>query len=352
MILLLFNVMLLQVQQLANQVIDEGWVVSHKTIPLKEALGTVGLKYLDGEVYPDPVRTLAIAPDSTSDISFATSLEFCGGTHLHNACDALSCVIMEESSSSLGVRRIVAISGNQAMAVLGNDRLCQERCDGLQRSIDQYGGSACLKDIEDELLSLKLFIAKTSLSYSFKAGPEAVGRLGSLKQWIEMIQKRVTTMKTDEMNLNISKELEVIQRKLLEQQTYRQDDDNLTRRELVHIVHSAYAKESKAIRMMLESLKKATSQKSTFMLIVVDIDMSTVSSVRVAAYVSPSEIHMIHANTWMEHIVSEFSGGKGGGSSKQAQGSIPASAILTEASLLNDDWQTVVVQRANKFVKI
>lgn len=43
-----------------------------------------------------------------------TSIEFCGGTHVNQTADIVRFTILEETSISKGVRRIIAVTGEEA----------------------------------------------------------------------------------------------------------------------------------------------------------------------------------------------------------------------------------------------
>ncbi|PQL91694.1 alanine--tRNA ligase [Apibacter adventoris] len=79
----------------------------NRSVPFKQAI-EMGAMALFGEKYGDVVRV----------IKFGDSIELCGGTHVSNTQDILIFKIMNETSSSAGIRRIEAITGETGLNFL------------------------------------------------------------------------------------------------------------------------------------------------------------------------------------------------------------------------------------------
>ena len=94
-----------EVERLMNQEILANRVVHTDVMDLDQALST-GAMALFGEKYGEHVRVVSI--DSFSK-------ELCGGTHVARTGDIGICKIVYEGSISAGVRRIEAITGEEAL---------------------------------------------------------------------------------------------------------------------------------------------------------------------------------------------------------------------------------------------
>ncbi|MCA3485693.1 MAG: alanine--tRNA ligase [Rhodobacter sp.] len=83
----------------------------------------IGAQALFGEKYGDEVRVVAMGRALGSAKGFdgnAWSVELCGGTHVGRLGEIGLCVLLGESASSAGVRRIEALTGEAALAHLRN----------------------------------------------------------------------------------------------------------------------------------------------------------------------------------------------------------------------------------------
>jgi alanyl-tRNA synthetase len=78
----------------------------------------IGAQALFGEKYGDEVRVVSMGRADTGKghDGKTWSIELCGGTHVARTGDIGACVILGDSASSAGVRRIEALTGAAAMA--------------------------------------------------------------------------------------------------------------------------------------------------------------------------------------------------------------------------------------------
>ena len=82
----------------------------------------IGAQALFGEKYGDEVRVVSMGRAETGkgDDGDTYSIELCGGTHVARTGDIGACVVLGDSASSAGVRRIEALTGQAALAHLSD----------------------------------------------------------------------------------------------------------------------------------------------------------------------------------------------------------------------------------------
>ena len=128
---------------LANIALNE-----HNNLPLNKAKG-LGAIMLFSEKYEDVVRM----------IQFDSSKELCGGTHVKATGEIGVFKILSEASISSGIRRIEAVTANNALNYLNDKQELLERIGGLVKNKDIYKGVEQLvrsnKQLERQLKEYK-----------------------------------------------------------------------------------------------------------------------------------------------------------------------------------------------------
>ncbi|OZB83962.1 MAG: alanine--tRNA ligase [Halothiobacillus sp. 13-55-253] len=97
-----------EIERIVNAQIRENHSVETREMPVDEARAA-GAMALFGEKYGDVVRVVTMGP---------FSMELCGGTHARRGGDIGLIKIVSESGVASGVRRIEAVTGASALAVL------------------------------------------------------------------------------------------------------------------------------------------------------------------------------------------------------------------------------------------
>jgi alanyl-tRNA synthetase len=154
-----------EVERLINEKVYADLPVCTQELPIEEAKQLPGVRAFFGDKYGDVVRVVSIGE--------GFSQEFCGGTHLMHTGEIGLCKIVGEEGVAKGVRRITAVTGPRAVAVIQQiehtarqaaelvkssiDQL-PERVAGLQEEIKklrkqlQKGAAADIKSVRQQLL--------------------------------------------------------------------------------------------------------------------------------------------------------------------------------------------------------
>ncbi|KAI4356968.1 hypothetical protein L6164_000945 [Bauhinia variegata] len=106
-----------RIESIVNEQIKAELDVFSKEVTLADAKRINGLRAVFGEVYPDPVRVVAVGQkvddllaDPENDKWLSISSELCGGTHISNTREAKAFALLSEEGIAKGIRRITAVT--------------------------------------------------------------------------------------------------------------------------------------------------------------------------------------------------------------------------------------------------
>ena len=164
-----------RIEDLSTKYIRQNCAVYSMDVPLATAREIEGVRAVFGETYPDPVRVVSVGVEVEELLKDAkdpkwkeVSVEFCGGTHVQKTGDIKDLVILEESGIAKGIRRIVAVTGEEAhtiqrLAVDFSDRLSR-----LEKMPHGHEKEQEVKTTQSELNQLSISaITKTKLRDRF-----------------------------------------------------------------------------------------------------------------------------------------------------------------------------------------
>ena len=159
---------IIEVEEKVNEMVLSAVDVMCQEMPIEEAK-KLGAMALFGEKYGDVVRVVKVGD---------YSLEFCGGTHVHNTSALGLFKIRQEGSVAAGVRRIEAVTGkgvlnylnNMINAVFATSQILhinnpKEVVVGAERVAQE------LKDKTKEIESLKAQLASSQIGSLIDAAP-------------------------------------------------------------------------------------------------------------------------------------------------------------------------------------
>ena len=169
---------LARVERLVQQrILDNRPVIRHDDMALKDARAR-GAMALFGEKYGDRVRVIEIhggpqpVPGLPADGGDLFSLELCGGTHCLATGDIGPFRIVAEGSVSAGVRRIEAVAGEPALALLHREQALLAALRGVLRP-DGPAYAEQVAALLDEQKALRRELARLQQD-SARAGLESV----------------------------------------------------------------------------------------------------------------------------------------------------------------------------------
>lgn len=164
-----------RIEDSSTRYIRQNCPVYAKSVPLATAREIEGLRAVFGETYPDPVRVVSVGVEveellkNVKDPEWRkVSIEFCGGTHVQKTGDIKELVIVEESGIAKGIRRIVAVTGEDAYAVQRVATQFRERLERLERMPHGHEKEQEIKTTQLDLNQLSIsWIAKSKLRDQF-----------------------------------------------------------------------------------------------------------------------------------------------------------------------------------------
>ncbi|XP_057969998.1 alanine--tRNA ligase [Malania oleifera] len=188
-----------KIESIVNEQIKDELDVFSKEVSLADAKSINGLRAVFGEIYPDPVRVVAIGqkvedllaePEKEEWLSF--SAELCGGTHIANTREAKSFALLSEEGIAKGVRRITAVTTD-----------CAFKAMELACSFDSEVNDA--SKMEGSLLEKKV----ASLRSRVDSAPIPAARKADLRAKIAVLQDQVRKAQKRLAEENIQKAVKV-----------------------------------------------------------------------------------------------------------------------------------------------
>ncbi|KAE8234372.1 hypothetical protein CF326_g588 [Tilletia indica] len=194
---------LTKISELSTNWVKKNVPVYSKELSLEVAYKIPGLRAVFGEAYPDPVRVVSLefdVDDIAKDIENpkwrGTSVEFCGGTHVAKTGDIKDFVIIEESGIAKGIRRVVAVTGEEAAEVNRVAADAKLRLETIDAESDRAKKDAALKAFSTELGQLEISVLrKAELNETFSTIRKKHDSEAKAKQTAEtkLVQDAVTT---------------------------------------------------------------------------------------------------------------------------------------------------------------
>ena len=153
-----------KVEDVSTRYIRQNFAVYAKDVPLATAREIVGVRAVFGETYPDPVRVVSVGVEveellkNVKDPKWKeVSVEFCGGTHVQKTADIKDLIIIEENGIAKGIRRIIAVTGEDAHSV-------QRLADEFSQRLSKVEKMPHSQERDAEIKAIKLDLPQLSIS--------------------------------------------------------------------------------------------------------------------------------------------------------------------------------------------
>lgn len=297
-----------------NQMVSDNKKIYAKESKLGIAKTIQGLRAMFGETYPDPVRIVSMGipieeleknPQSLD--ATKTSVEFCGGTHLHYTGHIGDFVIASEEAIAKGIRRIVALTGPEATKALNKAKLLQNRLDNIQKTVDTDKTGKDSKDHVKKIVELTEDISQAVIPYWKK---------DEMRMFLKGLKKNLDdkdrAAKAAVANLVVEKIEKIIK-------------DNVGVAVLVEKL-DAFSN-TKALDTALKKVKSISPETSALF---ISVDEDSKKIFALAAVPKSVNAKGLKANEWIQAIATLMQG-KGGGKAESAQASGPNWTCSNEA---------------------
>jgi len=282
-----------QVETIVQQTIEANLPVRSQVVPLEAAQTINGLRAVFGEVYPDPVRVLAVGEevdtlleDPEKEEWTGMSVEFCGGTHVENTGEAQAFVLVEETAVAKGIRRVVGVTGSAAVAALEAGKALEARVRAAEEGLPGA--------LEQAVVDLRQALEGTVLSASRKP---------PLRKRIDELGKKAAAEKRAVAQAGIDKALSSIRAAV--EAAYSQP---------FLVLDVAVGLDSKAVKRVVETCKKVDPGLA-LLVISREEDGKTLAF----AHVPSEKAAILPADKWVAQALAVV-GGRGGGKAELAQG--------------------------------
>lgn len=289
------------VEKICSDAIKDEIPIDTEIAPLDKAQQISSLRAVFGEVYPDPVRVVAI---STSPISKILenpqdamwneySVEFCGGTHVTNTKEAKAFVLLQEEGIAKGIRRITAVT----MVDAENAIKAGEEVSAKVKAAGELKGL----ELEDAIKKLTVDVNEATISAVLKS---------SLRDTLSTYGKAVVAWKKETA---AAKSGEITSQLIAAAEATEGDKfvcriDFGVNGKLAKNVQTAYGKKIK---------------DKAFLLVTADEDADRFMVIGF----SPKQLKSVDCKAWVT-AATEGTGGKGGGKKDSAQFTVSGISLI------------------------
>lgn len=305
-------------EDIIRNVIKENKKVYTKHTDLALAKKINGLRAMFDEQYPDPVRVVSVGipveeleknPEGLD--GFNTSIEFCGGSHLHQTGHIGDYVIVSEEGIAKGIRRIVAVTGPEATKSINKLVLLESEVEKLLKNSEQPNLKHVL-ELSDE-------ITRAQISYWKK---EELRTL--LKNFKKKVDDLDRAAKAQIVNTVSEKAKEICLEK---------------KEEKIIVAELKASNNTKALDAALKQVKQLCPNTAAMFF---SIDDKSKKIFCLASVPKNAIEQGLKASEWVQSVI-EVMEGKGGGKSESAQASGNNPNCIDKAIKIAEDFAALKI---------
>ncbi|GAB1198238.1 tRNA synthetases class II (A)-domain-containing protein [Aspergillus pseudonomiae] len=305
-----------KIEDISTEYIRQNCAVYSQEVPLATARQISGVRAVFGETYPDPVRVVSVGVELEEILKNVkdprwekVSIEFCGGTHVQKTGDIKELVVLEESGIAKGIRRIIAVTGEDAHEV---QRVALE----FEKRLDRLEAMALGPEKEQGAKQIQVDLSQLLISAVQKS---------RFRERFAHINKQIIDSQKAQQKLESKKALEAIT-------SYFQDPENKDKSWLV--TKLPISANAKAVSESLNHVKSKLQDKTVYVLAADPNQGRVVHGCYVPKAISDQGAS---ASEWAA-IVSTAVGGKAGGKGPTSIGNGTNPDKTDEAITLASDY--------------
>lgn len=252
-----------RVEALCEEAVNNKLNVYAKETPLAIAKAIQGLRAVFDETYPDPVRVVSVGKpiedliaDPNGPAAFDYSVEFCGGTHLLNSGHIEKFIILSEEAIAKGVRRIIAVTGAEALKA-------HKKADLLEKEVKEL-----TVNIQNEIKTKKDTVNLTQLNKQIYALNEAINQ-SQISYWRkDLLRQDLENLKKSLLELEKASKANLLAKSLEECKEFVQNNPNADK----IIKEFKIGGEAKSLNEIMKFLRLSLPEASLMLFSVDDIN--------------------------------------------------------------------------------
>nr|XP_043618703.1 alanine--tRNA ligase [Erigeron canadensis] len=298
-----------RIESIVNEQIKAELDVSAKEASLADAMRINGLRAVFGEVYPDPVRIIAIGQqvddllaDPEDKKWLSISAELCGGTHISNTREAKAFALLSEEGIAKGIRRVTAVTTDHAFEAM-------KKAQELEQEVD------LASKLEGSLLKEKVKLLNGQVDSA--AIPSA--KKADLKAKVLILSDQVNKAKKKTEEENIRKAVEA---------ATKSAEAAASEGKAFCITHVGVGSDAAAIR---DAVVKVMEQRGMAVMVISTDEQSKKALVCAGVPVNSDQSNHLKVKDWLDAALNPLKGKGGGGKGGLAAGQGPGIDNVDEA---------------------